>query len=81
MSEAVAAETHPGGAEAIWSENRVFSLLCTEYAKSDIMGRCLIDALGEEAYRRLRRERPELRTMLRAERIPVAAPVPKPRGR
>jgi sugar-specific transcriptional regulator TrmB len=70
--EAVAAEAHPGGAEAIWSENRVFSLLCTEYAKSDIMGRCLIDALGEKAYRRLRRERPELQTMLRTEPLPGA---------
>jgi HTH-type transcriptional regulator, sugar sensing transcriptional regulator len=68
--EAVAAEAHPGGAEAIWSENRVFALLCTEYAKSDIMGRCLIDALGESAYRRLREERPELRAMLRPEALP-----------
>lgn len=68
--EAIAAETYPGGAEAIWSENRVFSLLCVEYAKSDIMGRCLIDALGEQAYRRLRIERPELRTMLRSEPLP-----------
>jgi HTH-type transcriptional regulator, sugar sensing transcriptional regulator len=82
-SEALAAEAHPGGVEAIWSENRVFSLLCTEYAKSDIMGRCLIDALGEDAYRRLRRERPELRRMLRPERLPqaAAAPSPKPRRR
>jgi sugar-specific transcriptional regulator TrmB len=68
--EAVAAETQSGGAEAIWSENRIFSLLCSEYVKSDIMGRCLIDALGEPAYRRLRRERPELRTMLRREPPP-----------
>jgi sugar-specific transcriptional regulator TrmB len=70
--EAIAAEAHPGGAEAIWSENRVFALLCTEYAKSDIMGRCLIDALGEKAYQQLRRERPELRTMLRPEPLPGA---------
>jgi sugar-specific transcriptional regulator TrmB len=70
--EAVAAEAHPGGAEAIWSENRVFVLLCAEYAKSDIMGRCLIDALGETAYWRLRRERPELRAMLRPEAPPPA---------
>jgi HTH-type transcriptional regulator, sugar sensing transcriptional regulator len=70
--EAVAAEAHPGGAEALWSENRVFTLLCTEYAKSDIMGRCLIDALGEDAYRRLREERPELRAMLRPEKLPVS---------
>ncbi len=70
--EAVAAEAHPGGFEAIWSENRVFSLLCTEYAKSDIMGRCLIDALGVQAYERLRRERPELQTMLRPEQLPEA---------
>ena len=68
--EAVASETHPAGSEAIWSENRVFALLCTEYAKSDIMGRCLIDALGESAYQRLRQERPELRAMLRPEPLP-----------
>lgn len=70
--EAIAAEAYPGGAEAIWSENRVFSLLCTEYAKSDIMGRCLIDALGEGAYRQLRHDRPELRAMLRPEPLPRA---------
>jgi len=79
--EAVAAETHPGGAEAIWSENRVFSLLCTEYAKSDIMGSCLIDALGEDAYRKLRRERPELRTMLRSELPPEANAAPARKSR
>lgn len=72
--EAVASETHPAGSEAIWSENRVFALLCMEYAKSDIMGRCLIDALGESAYQRLRRERPELRTMLRPEPLPGDPP-------
>jgi len=78
--EAVAAETHPAGSEAIWSENRVFALLAQEYAKSDIMGRCLIDALGEAPYRRLRRERPALRTMLRPEPPPNAA-APKRRRR
>lgn len=78
--EAVAAETYPGGAEAIWSENRIFSLLCNEYAKSDIMGRCLIDALGEQAYGRLRHERPELRTMLRSEPLPGSS-APKHRKR
>jgi sugar-specific transcriptional regulator TrmB len=76
-TEAIAAETHRAGAEAIWSENRVFALLCTEYAKSDIMGRCLIDALGEAAYQRLRHERPELRAMLRPEALPANA---KPTG-
>jgi sugar-specific transcriptional regulator TrmB len=77
-AEAIAAETHPAGAEAIWSQNRVFALLCTEYAKSDIMGRCLIDALGEVAYQRLRRERPELRTMLRPELPPPSGPTAPP---
>jgi sugar-specific transcriptional regulator TrmB len=77
--EAVAAEIHPTGAEAIWSENRVFSLLCSEYVKSDIMGRCLIDALGEPAYRRLRRQRPELRSMLRPEVLPGERPSPAKR--
>src|SRR5260221_4185879 len=58
-SEAVAAEAHPGGAEAMWSENRVFALLCMEYAKSAIMGRCLNHELAQHAYRRLRADWPE----------------------
>jgi sugar-specific transcriptional regulator TrmB len=69
--EAVAAEAYPGGAQAIWSSNRVFTLLCAEYAKSDIMGRCVIEALGEVAYQQLRQERPELRAMLRHEPLPA----------
>lgn len=69
-AEAIAAEAHPGAAEAIWSGNRVFTLLCAEYAKSDIMGRCVIDALGEDTYRRLRQEHPGLRAMLRHEPLP-----------
>lgn len=80
-TEAIAAESHPDGAEAIWSENRVFALLCTEYAKSDIMGRCLIDALGEDAYRQLRRDRPELRAMLRPEPLPAGRKPRKPSGK
>ncbi len=70
-AEAVAAEACPAGTEAIWSGNRVFTLLCTEYAKSDIMGRCVIDALGEAAYLTLRQERSELRAMLRREVLPL----------
>jgi hypothetical protein len=35
------------------------------------MARCLIDALGEDAYRRLHEERPELRAMLRPEPLPT----------
>jgi hypothetical protein len=35
------------------------------------MARCLIDALGEDAYRRLREERPELRATLPPETLPT----------
>ena len=66
-TEAVAAETYLGDTRAIWSENRVFSLLAGEYAKSDILGRCLVDAMGDGAYQRLRRERPALRAMMKSE--------------
>lgn len=60
-AEAVAAESYLGDTQAIWSEARVFTLLALEYSRSDIAGRCLIDALGDSAYQRLRRNRPALK--------------------
>jgi sugar-specific transcriptional regulator TrmB len=66
--EAVVAEFLGGGsAEGIWTENRAMSLLAVEYVKDEIMGRTLIDELGEERYWALRRKRPELVSMLRPE--------------
>lgn len=66
--EAVAAEFLGGAAaEGIWTENRPMSLLSVEYVKDEIMGRTLIDELGEERYWSLRKKRPELVSMLRPE--------------
>lgn len=67
--EAVVAELTGGGSgEGIRTENRVMSLLATEYVKDEIMGMTLIDELGEERYWALREKRPELISMLRPER-------------
>lgn len=66
--EAVVAElTGRGSGEGIRTENRVMSLLATEYVKDEIMGMTLIDELGEERYWALRKERPELVSMLKPE--------------
>ncbi len=54
-------------AEGIWTQNRVVSLLGMEYIKEDIMGRCLINELGDGRYTQLRKEKPDLRSMLRFE--------------
>ncbi len=66
--EAVVAELAGGNSgEGIRTENRVMSLLATEYVKDEIMGMTLIDELGEERYWALREKRPELVSMLRPE--------------
>lgn len=67
--EAVVAEITGGGSgEGIRTENRVMSLLATEYVKDEIMGMTLIDELGEERYWDLRGKRPELISMLKPEK-------------
>ncbi|WP_162914526.1 TrmB family transcriptional regulator [Desertibaculum subflavum] len=66
--EAIAAETYLGDTQAIRSESRVFALLAAECARSDILGRCMVDALGDAALQRLRRDRPALKTLLAPER-------------
>jgi sugar-specific transcriptional regulator TrmB len=55
----------------IWTKNPVVSLLATEYIKEEIMGRVLINELGEERYQALRRSRPELLRMLKSEDRPA----------
>jgi hypothetical protein len=62
---AVAEFTDHGSNEGIWTQNTVVALLATEYVKEDIMGRTLINELGEERYQALRRESSVLTTMLR----------------
>ncbi len=56
--------------QGIWTHNSVLALLAVEYVKEEIMGRCLINELGEERYHELRRIRPELVRMLRREERP-----------
>lgn len=73
--ETVVSELAGGGSDqAIWTENAVISLLAAEYIKEEIMGRCLINELGEERYQALRDRRPELRAMLRHEGRPHRHP-------
>lgn len=63
--EAVVAEFRPNQVdEAIMTTHPIMSLLAVEYIKSDVMGRVLINALGEEPYQRLRREHPDFAAML-----------------
>lgn len=59
--------TDASRSEGIWTQNKVVSLIGMEYIKEDIMGRIFINELGEERYTWLRREKPELRSMLRFE--------------
>jgi HTH-type transcriptional regulator, sugar sensing transcriptional regulator len=63
----VAEFTASGNGQGIWTQNTVVALLATEYVKEDIMGRSLINELGEERYQALRRENPALAAMLRFE--------------
>lgn len=63
--ESVTAIFEANGAHGIWTENAVLSVLATEYIREEIMGRTIIDALGEDAYQTLRQENPTLRSMLR----------------
>ncbi|HEY0753887.1 MAG TPA: helix-turn-helix domain-containing protein [Ktedonobacteraceae bacterium] len=66
--EACVAEfTAAGNGQGIWTGNTIIALLATEYVKEDIMGRSLINELGEERYQALRRENPMLAAMLRFE--------------
>jgi sugar-specific transcriptional regulator TrmB len=66
--ESVTAVTQPTGAVGgIWTENGVLALLVTEYIREEIMGRALINAMGESRYQALRIQDPTLRAMLRAD--------------
>jgi HTH-type transcriptional regulator, sugar sensing transcriptional regulator len=52
-----------GGDEAVVTNNAVLSLLAVEYVKSDVLGRLLIDAMGDPLYREVR-ENPLTRALL-----------------
>jgi predicted transcriptional regulator len=69
-SESVVAEFRANGSvDAIVTNNAVMSLLAAEYIKEDVMGRILINDMGEPRYQRLRRQSPQLRAMLRPVRF------------
>jgi sugar-specific transcriptional regulator TrmB len=55
-----------GSVEAILTDSPLVSLLAVEYIKEDVMGRILINELGEERYQRLRRQSEDMRAMLRS---------------
>jgi HTH-type transcriptional regulator, sugar sensing transcriptional regulator len=66
--ESVTTVSQPTGTiTTIWTENIVLALLATEYIREEIMGRALINAMGEPAYQKLRLEDPALKAMLKAE--------------
>jgi HTH-type transcriptional regulator, sugar sensing transcriptional regulator len=66
--ESVTAVIQPtGDASGIWTENGVLALLATEYIREEIMGRALINAMGETRYQKLRIQDPALRAMLKAD--------------
>jgi HTH-type transcriptional regulator, sugar sensing transcriptional regulator len=60
----------------IWTENGVLALLVTEYIREEIMGRALINAMGESRYQELRIQDPTLQAMLRADDDPRRATMP-----
>ena len=54
--EAVVAEFRADGSvDAVVTNNPVVSLLAVEYIKEDVMGRLMINEMGEDRYQRLRR--------------------------
>ncbi len=56
-----------GAASCIWTENSVLALLASEYVREEVMGRTLINSIGESQYQKLRVADPALRAMLRAQ--------------
>jgi len=66
--ESVTCVRMPGGAAScIWTQNSVLALLASEYIREEVMGRTLINSIGESRYQELRVADPALRAMLRAQ--------------
>jgi hypothetical protein len=56
-----------GSVEAVSTDNPVLGLLGIEYVKADVLGRLLIDEMGEARFEQLRHEPPSLiNSLLRA---------------
>ncbi|WP_127903909.1 hypothetical protein [Solirhodobacter olei] len=53
--EAIVAEFHPDDSvEAVRTDNPVIGLLATEYVKADVLGRLLIDDMGDARFEEIR---------------------------
>lgn len=64
---ALVAEFHAGGSvEAISTANSVIGLLGIEYVKADVLGRLLIEDMGEARFEALRHDPGAVETLLRA---------------
>lgn len=65
-AQALVAELHPdGGVEAIRTDAPVIGLLVAEYVKADVLGRLLIDDMGEARFEHLRRDPGVIDALLR----------------
>ena len=63
----IVAEFHADGSvEAISTDNRVLALLAVEYVKADVLGRLLIDDLGQDRFDALRRASADMDALLRS---------------
>ena len=67
QTRAIVAEFHPDGSvEAISTDNPVIGLLVVEYIKADVLGRLLINDLGDARFNNLRRDPGLIERLLRA---------------
>lgn len=65
--EAIVAEFHPDDSvEAVRTDNPVIGLLATEYVKADVLGRLLIDDMGEARFEEIRYHPGEIDALLRS---------------
>jgi hypothetical protein len=63
----IVAEFYPDGSvEAVSTDNSVIGLLAIEYVKADVLGRLLIDEMGEVRFDQLRQEPSAIERLLRA---------------
>ena len=65
-AKTLVAELHPdGGVEAIRTNTPVIGLLVAEYVKADVLGRLLIDAMGDARFEQLRQDPGTIDALLR----------------
>ncbi|WP_339108548.1 helix-turn-helix domain-containing protein [Thioclava sp. GXIMD4216] len=65
--DALVAEFHPGDSvEAVRTDSSVIGLLATEYVKADVLGRLLIDEMGEARFEEIRYKPGDIDALLRS---------------